>query len=93
MSDTDVVVGEPEQDRDRFRYHVTVGERQFLVTVHQEDAALLAPGVDPGELVAESFRFLLEREPVNAIMGTFDLDVIELFFPEYPREIGARFAH
>ena len=93
MSETEVVVGAPEEDRDKFRYHVTVGERRFVVTVHQEDAALLAPGVDPGELVAESFRFLLEREPVTAIMGSFDLDVIALFFPEYPREIGARFAH
>lgn len=93
MSSPEVVVGAPEQDRDRLRFHVTVGSRQFEVTVHEEEAALLAPGVEPGRLVQESFRFLLAREPVTSIMGAFDLTVIERYFPEYRREIGARFAH
>lgn len=92
MSGAEVVVGAPEHDRDRLRFHVTVGSRPFEVTVHEEEAALLAPGIDPGKLVEESFRFLLEREPVTSIMGAFDLSVIERYFPEYPREIGARVA-
>ena len=85
-----VVVGEGERDRDRLRFHVTVDGRGFEVTVHDEEAALLAPGVEPSRLVEESFRFLLEREPVTSIMGSFDLNVIERYFPEYPRDIGAR---
>ena len=92
MSAEDVVVGEAERDRDRLRYHVRVGSRDFQVTVHEEDAASLAPGVDPGRLVAESFQFLLEREPLTSIMPSFDLTVIERYFPEYRREIGGRFA-
>jgi len=87
-----VVVGEGEQDRDRVRYHVTVGAKEFEVTVHEEEAALLAPGVDTKQLVEESFHFLLEHEPVTSILPSFDLDVIEGYFPGYRREIGARLA-
>lgn len=90
MSPEAVVVGEGEQDRDRVRYHVQVGSRDFEVTVHEEEAALLAPGVDTKRLVEETFRFLLEREPVTSILPSFDINVIEGYFPEYRSEIGAR---
>lgn len=92
MADAAIVVGEAERDRDRLRFHVTVGSRQFQVTVHEEEAALLAPNADPTRLVEESFRFLLEREPVTSILATFDLSVIEEYFPGYRREIAARLA-
>ena len=92
MTRESVVVGEGEQDRDRIRFHVTVGEKDFEVTVHEEEAALLAPGVDPKRLVEETFRFLLEREPVTSILPSFDLNVIERYFPEFRRDIGARLA-
>ena len=42
------------------------------------------------DLVEESFRFLLEREPKESIMRTFDLPVIERYFSEYPDEIRRR---
>ena len=87
-----VVVGEGEQDRDRIRYHVTVGAKDFEVTVHEEEAALLAPGVDTKRLVEESFRFLLERESESSILPSFDISVIERYFPDYRSEIGARLA-
>lgn len=35
------------------------------------------------DLVARSFEFLLEREPQSAILTTFDLSVIQRYFPEY----------
>jgi len=85
-----IAVSEPEHDRDRLRYHVTVDSRRFQVTVHEEEAAVLAPGVDPARLVEESFRFLLEHEPVTSILPSFDLNVIEGYFPGYRREITAR---
>lgn len=90
MSSDAVVVGEGEQDRDRLRFHVTVGGKSFEVTVHEEEAALFAPGVEAKRLVEETFRFLLEREPVSSILPSFDLNVIETYFPEYRRDIGAR---
>lgn len=85
-----ITVGAAERDRDRLRYHVTVDSRRFQVTVHDEEAATLAPGVDPGRLIEESFRFLLDHEPVTSILPSFDLSVIEGYFPGYRREITAR---
>ncbi len=37
-----------------------------------------------------SFGFLLEREPKESILGTFDLRVIGRYFPDYEREIARR---
>lgn len=39
------------------------------------------------ELVRRSFDFLLEREPPESILRTFDLAVIERYFPEYDSAI------
>jgi hypothetical protein len=46
--------------------------------------------VDRVSLVRASFEFLLEREPKESIMRSFDLPVIERYFPEYPDEIVRR---
>lgn len=45
---------------------------------------------DPVALVEESFAFLLEREPKESIMSSFELPVIARYFPEYPDEITRR---
>jgi hypothetical protein len=39
------------------------------------------------ELIEKSFDFLLERESKESILSTFDLRVIEKYFPEYEQEI------
>ncbi|HEY8535000.1 MAG TPA: hypothetical protein VIL25_01070 [Vicinamibacterales bacterium] len=76
------------------RYRVTVEERgsrtEHEVTVTPEDVARYAPGADPERLLKASFEFLLEREPKESILSRFALPVIERYFPEYPRVIGAR---
>ncbi len=46
---------------------------------------------DPRAVVEESFRFLLEREPKEAILASFELARIGDFFPEYPAEMKKRF--
>lgn len=51
---------------------------------------LAGEGVDPASLVRESFRFLLEREPKEAILASFELQAIARYFPEYEHEIRAR---
>ena len=38
-------------------------------------------------LVARSFDFLLEHEPPNAILASFDLSVIQSYFPDYDSAI------
>ena len=41
----------------------------------------------PEELVVDSFKFLLDREPKEAILREFNLKEIKRFFPEYEKEI------
>jgi hypothetical protein len=82
-----------ERDADRFEVTVTDGAS---VTQHEVQLPLSdLPDLglaecDPRAVVEESFRFLLEREPKEAILGTFDLSTITRFFPEFPAEIRRR---
>ncbi|CAN5770787.1 hypothetical protein BH23CHL7_BH23CHL7_05590 [soil metagenome] len=74
---------------------VTVGDdpaaTEHEVEVTTATLARFAPGADqPTRLVAESFRFMLEREPRQAILRQFELPLIEHYFPEYPAEISRR---
>ncbi len=43
---------------------------------------------NPSDLVEGSFKFLLEREPKEMILRTFDLKIISHYFPEYERSIS-----
>jgi len=66
-------------------------ETRHRVTVSKEDLRRFGGSkVGPAALVKESFRFLLEREPKEAILGSFDLSVITRYFPEYAKEIVIR---
>ena len=57
---------------------------RHAVNVSHDDLARLAPGhYDPHALVEASFEFLLEREPRESILRSFDLPVIERYFPGY----------
>jgi hypothetical protein len=73
-------------------YDVTVedgrGASHHEVTVWPSDVERYAPGASPEELLEASFRFLLEREPKESILRTFELPVIERYFPEYPARIA-----
>jgi hypothetical protein len=60
------------------------------VRVAQKDVEKLAGGRSAEELLQESMRFLLEREPNTSILPSFDLPVIGRYFPEYEREIQTR---
>ena len=42
----------------------------------------------PTRIVEGSFKFLLEREPKEMILRTFDLKIISHYFPEYERKIS-----
>lgn len=58
------------------------------VTVHAEYASELIPeNHTVQELVKASFNFLLDRESNTSILRSFDLSVIERYFPEYPQAI------
>jgi hypothetical protein len=58
------------------------------VTVTRDVLARLRPNVSaPDELVADSFAFLLAREPRESILRAFELPVIGRYFPEWESEI------
>ena len=40
-------------------------------------------------LVEKSFEFLLAREPKESILRSFDLSIIQRYFPDYEAEIRA----
>ena len=80
---------------DSYEFQVTVkegkGESRHRVTLRKADYERLAGGVaSPEALMTESFRFLLEREAKESILGSFDLTLIGRYFPEYNREIVKR---
>lgn len=58
------------------------------IRVAPGDLAYLAPAApDPTALVKLSFAFLLEREPPQAILRSFDLLDIGRYFPDYETTI------
>lgn len=61
---------------------------EHVVDVSADDLERLDPGAtDPTDLVRRSFEFLLEREPKESILRSFDLPVIGRYFPEFERTI------
>jgi hypothetical protein len=63
------------------------------VTVSKADLERWADGSEPKDvesLVARSFDFLLERESPSAILASFDLTMIQRYFPEYDRAFSRR---
>jgi hypothetical protein len=67
---------------------------RHVVTISRADLARLAPGhYDPERLVSASFAFLLAREPREAILRSFELPIIERYFPGFEvtirRQLGS----
>lgn len=48
--------------------------------------------VDAKDLIVESFRFLLEREPNTSILSDFELRRIKEYYPEYEDSIRSKIA-
>jgi hypothetical protein len=85
-----MVTASAEAKGDDWHCEVSVdhaGQRtQHAVTVRGADLQRWADGIereDVESLVTRSFDFLLEREPPSAILASFDLSVIQRYFPEY----------
>ena len=75
-------------------YQVTVesaSTTRHTVTLTPDYCQKLTLGRVPAEtLIQKSFEFLLERESNTSILRSFDLPVIQRYFPEYERTIGER---
>jgi hypothetical protein len=64
------------------------GETRHNVTMSREMSERLTAGRHTPERCLEAaFRFLLDREPKESILGRFDLTVISRYFPEFEREL------
>ena len=64
------------------------GETRHRVTMTQETCHRLTSGKHtPERCVEAAFRFLLDREPKEAILGRFDVTVISRYFPEFEQEL------
>jgi hypothetical protein len=64
------------------------GESRHQVTMAQETYERLTAGKHARECFVEAaFRFLLDREPKEAILGRFDMTVISRYFPEFEQEL------
>jgi hypothetical protein len=69
---------------------VVLGDSEHSVQVDRDTLDDLAPGRTPDDLVRASFTFLLEREPPESIMRSFELPMIGRFFADYPDEMRRR---
>ncbi len=94
MSTAELVVACEPLEGGGWRCSVTVGDdagsTHHSVQVDRATLDDLAPGTTPEDLVRASFDFLLEREPRESIMRSFELPVIGRFFGDFPDEIRRR---
>jgi hypothetical protein len=77
---------------DPFEFEVVVREGKVEtrhdVTLARETCERLTAGKHTPERCLEAaFRFLLDREPKESILGRFDVTVISRYFPEFEREL------
>jgi hypothetical protein len=83
---------EQTNDADPLEFEVVVteggGESRHHVSMARETWERLAPaGQEPARCVEAAFRFLLDREPKESILGRFDITVISRYFPDFEREL------
>ena len=79
-------------DGDPLAFEVVVregkGESRHQVTMARGTCERLTAGKHaPERLIEAAFRFLLEREPKESILGRFDVTLISRYFPEFEREL------
>jgi hypothetical protein len=76
---------------DPLKFAVTVrdetGETQHVVTMAPATYQQLTGGRHtPVRCVEAAFRFLLDREPKEQVLGRFDMSVISHYFPRFEAE-------
>lgn len=81
-------------DRDPLHFEVTVakseGRTRHRVTMSLQYWEQLSGGGKhaPERVVEAAFLFLLDREPKESILRSFDVRVIARYFPEFERELA-----
>lgn len=77
---------------DEYEVVVKHGEStsKHLVRVSERSRQIYGGDAPPERLVAESFRWVYEREPQAKLLSRFDLPVIADHHPDYSHEIYGR---
>jgi hypothetical protein len=73
-----------------FEVHIREGmsETRHHVTIARQMCDRLTAGkYTPEGCLDAAFRFLLDREPKESILGRFDVTAISRYFPEFEREL------
>lgn len=66
------------------------GETSHHVTLSSERFRKLVTGKHtPEQCIEAAFRFLLDREPKEAILKRFNLGIIATYFPEFEKELSS----
>ncbi len=94
MTTTITVTRGADVERLLSRFDVTVEEdgssTRHTVTLSSADRERLGGAYPtPEAFVRACFEFLLEREPKERILGSFDVSEIGRYFPEFERRIQA----
>lgn len=92
----EIKIKEVDSDTTDMAFDVEVVEggtsTSHRVRLDREYCETLTGGlVVPPRLVEVSFIFLLEREPKEAILSSFNINVIPRYFAEYEKEIKRYF--
>lgn len=81
-------------DGDPITFDVRVADErsstEHRVTASNADLERLSVGRTPEDFVRACFEFLLEREPKEQVLRSFDVSMIGRYFPEFEREIVSR---
>jgi hypothetical protein len=92
VADIEILSADPGETS-TFRVRVLDGDTstEHVVTLSEADRQRLAEGYPSAEdFVRACFEFLLDREPKEQILRTFDVSVIPGYFPEFEEEIRRR---
>ncbi len=92
MTEIEVHGSDVEHMLSRFTVRVREdgSESVHEVTLSASDFARLGePYSSPEELIRACFEFLLEREPKEQILSSFDVSAIPTYFPEFEERISA----
>ncbi len=79
-------------DADPFEFEVVVREgsdetRHRVTMARQFRQRLTNGGATPSACVHAAFCFLLDREPKESILRSFDISIISRYFPDFEREL------
>ncbi|MAF99394.1 MAG: hypothetical protein CMH61_02170 [Nanoarchaeota archaeon] len=69
-------------------YEVIVQEQKFMVILDEGTyQELTKEKYSVNELIRGTFRFLVDREPLEQVMRKFNVRMVSSFFPEFPDKI------